>query len=146
MPSRKEYSGKDQIVAIDGIPLVDLSDADDAIVAEITEDRFGEPSMDLYGDGRHVENRNGSGTVTLRIKNTSIVDSKRLTALEKAGAPILAITFKDLGTLTGGFMAKDCRIAKAPTMTRGKTPSDQEWMFRVISLSIAHDGPRISPI
>lgn len=146
MPRRAEYSGRDQIVAIDGIPLVDLSDADDAIVAEMDEDEYGDPAIDLYGEGAHVRNNRQSGTVTIRIKSTSIVDLKRLNALYLGNAPISAITHKDLGSNIAGFIGKNAKISRAPTMTRGKMPSDTEWVFRVIKLTITHDGPRVYPI
>jgi hypothetical protein len=146
MPRRKEYSGRDQIVAVDGIPLVDLSDADDAIVAELDEDEYGDPAIDLYGEGRHVRNNRQSGKVTVRIKETSIVDLKRLTALQQGNAPISAITHKDLSTNTAGFIGKDAKILRAPTLTRGKVGSDVEFVFNCIKLTITHDGPRVFPI
>ena len=146
MATRRAYSGRDNIFTVDGIPLVDLSDADDAIVFATAEDLFLDPDIDQNGEGAHVENTNQWGTATVKIKRTSIADLARLTALYQARAPIQAVVSVDISTKSASAMGIDCRIARQPGYTRGKRSPDVEVMFKCIQVVITHDGPRITPV
>jgi len=143
---REQYSGKKQIFTVDGIPVRGLSDADDAIVATMDEETFGQPQVDLYGrNAQHVENSSQTGVISVKLKNSS-PDHIRLTALYKASAPISAVASKDIGTNAAGCLGRDCRIKKAPDYQRGKSAQDVVYEFACGELKIAHDGPRIIPI
>lgn len=146
MPQVKEYSSRDQIVSVGPVgallPLVDLADADDAILASMYEAKFGKPMKDLYGKvARHVKNNDDSGTVTLRIKSTSVSDLGYLSGLEAAGAAV-SVTGKDLSTKIASFVGLDCRIERAPDYQRGKNAVDIVFLLVCGKLKITHDGPR----
>lgn len=152
MPNRVAYDPKGQIVSIGPdipggpmIPLVDLADTDDAIQASMNEDRYGDPAMDLRGEGQHQENANLSGKVTLTIKRTSIADLKALTLLEKTKATV-KISCRDLSSQTAGFIGKGGKVARQPDYVRGKMAGDPQYVITCIKLEITHDGPRISPV
>ena len=143
---RETYSGKKQIVAMNGAPIRGLSDADDAIVATLFEETFGPPQVDLYGQNAQlVENMNISGTITVKVKNSS-PDLTTLSVMERSRAPIAAVTVKDIGTNTAGVIGRTCHIQRAPDYQRGKTPQDVVWVFVCGELKITHDGPRILPV
>lgn len=140
---RESYSGKKQIVALDGIPLRGISDADESILATQTENTFDDAEVDLAGkNGCHVENASTKGTITVTLKFSS-PDHATLTALYKARAPISAVTIKDIGTNAAGVIGRDCRIKKAPDYKRGKKPGDVVYEFSCVELIISQDGPRI---
>jgi hypothetical protein len=146
MGTRRAYSGRDNIATVDGVPCVDLSDADDAVSVSTAEDLFLDPDIDLNGEGAHVENTNQSGTITLKIKRTSIADLARFTALYQARAPIKTVACVDISTKAASAIGTDCRIARQPGYTRGKRSPDVEIMFKCIQIVITHDGPRITPV
>lgn len=140
---RESYSGKKQIVALDGIPLRGMSDADDAITVTLDEETFGQPQVDLSGkNGQHVENNSRTGVVSIKLKAAS-PDHATLMALYNASAPISAITVKDIGTNSAGAIGRDARIKKSPDYVRGKAPQDIVYEFSCVELKINHDGPRI---
>lgn len=143
---REYYSGKKQVVTVNGIPLRGLSDADDAIMAVMDEETFGQPQVDLSGgNSQHVENASETGVITVKLKNSS-PDLLTLSALQKARAPIEAVAVKDIGTNTAGCLGRNCQIKKAPDYQRGKTPQDITWEFTCGELKITHDSPRVLPV
>lgn len=149
MPNRASYSGKKQIVTIGPagvmLPLVDLSDADDAIQAEMNEETFLDPSIDLYGEGQHNENSNESGKIMLTIKSSSIADLARLEIYRKLKVTLSVIT-KDLTTRMAGVVGRNGKIKKAPNYVRGKVGNDPQYVIECINLDITQDGPRIEVV
>ena len=143
---RETYSGRYQIFSINGAPLLDVSDDDDAVVVDYDEDMHLDPAIGLYGEGQHVENARDSGIVTIKIKSSAISDLRILQSYADSKAPISAITGRDLTTQVAGFLAQNCVIQRVPPYQRGKNPVATSWAFRAIHIKITHDGPRVSPV
>lgn len=143
---RETYSGRNQIFSINGAPLLDVSDDDDAVLVDYDEDMHLDPAIGLYGEGQHVENARDSGLVTIKIKSGAVSDLRLLQSYAESKAPISAITGRDLTTQVAGFLAQNCVIQRVPAYQRGKNPGATSWAFRAIHIKITHDGPRISPV
>ena len=142
----REYSARDVVVTINtgvvALPLTGLSDADDAVTVDYNEDQYGDPDMDMYGNGTHVLNLNKSGTIVLKVKQSAVADLALLDAIATAKKPVLMITGADLSTMGSAFRGESCALARTPSWARGKRPGETVWTFKPIKLSVSHKGQR----
>lgn len=142
----REYSARDVVVTINtgvvALPLTGLSDADDAVMVEFSEDQYGDPDMDMYGNGTHVLNLNKMGTIVLKVKQSAVADLAMLNAIAAAEKPVPMIMGSDLSTMGASFRGDSCALAKTPSWARGKRPGETTWTFKAIRLSVTQAGQR----
>lgn len=148
MAFRKSYNPRAVVVLVGPlgapVPILGLSDSDDSIQASMNEELFDDPDMDLSGEfGRHIENANQSGNITLEVKNSSPSLSILQTYVD--GRLPLEVVIKDSTTMMAGVIGNDGR-AVVPEFVRGKRPANPTFVIKCTKLKINHDGPRTSPI
>ena len=138
------YSIKNQVATLNFFP-IPLANVEDAIVIEGANEAFGDPAMDAFGGGLHMENTDGHGTVTIQVPPNQHAAIAFLEGFRKARQSAPALTFKDVGSNTANAICKDVVCANPDRIARGNVRGNIEYMFKYISADITEGGARILP-
>jgi hypothetical protein len=138
------YSIKRQVATL-GFITIPLAKADDAYVIEGAEPAFGDPAMDAYGGGLHMENTDGHGKVTIQVPPNQTAAIAALEAFRKARQAAEFMAFKDMGSATANAILKDVVCSNPDRISRGNTRGNIEYEFTYISADVTEGGARIIP-
>lgn len=115
------------------IPVVGF--AGDRVKVSFNSDAI-ETVMGTDGNGRHIENKDKSGTVTVTLEHGSpsnaAFEIARLTGIP---FPILV---KDNSSIATLFATADAMVKKQPDLGLGKQGADLDWVFTFIKGSLMH--------
>ena len=90
------------------------------------------------GEGRHILQKDMSGTVTLRLADYSPTHDA-IMILDKLDQPF-PITIADKTTTAALFFADSCTLSKVPDFSRGKEATEVEYVFQFINGFVNHSG------
>jgi hypothetical protein len=90
------------------------------------------------GQGRHILNKNASGTITVRLADYSPTHDL-IMALDAADQPF-PMTVTDKTTTAALFFADSCTLSKIPDFTRGKEATEVEYVFNFVNGTVFHSG------
>jgi len=119
------------------MPVVGFSG--DRVTVEFSSDEV-ETVMGTDGNGRHVINKDQSGTVTITLEHGSPSN----TAFEIArmtGIPF-PILVKDNSSLATLFATGDAMVKKHPSLGLGAKPKDLDWVFTFVKGHLVHSGAK----
>ena len=122
------YSFQDVVVSIDGVPVENLWEGDDAVeIADMND--FAEAMEGVDGAVIHSMGAGDAKTVTLRLMHTSAAHKllQKLTRLMRDGFTVpFALSIR--GTRSGeGGSAPTALILTRPGRSYGRTASEREW-------------------
>lgn len=95
-----------------------------------------ETVMGTDGNGRHIANRNQSGTVEITLEHGS-PSNAQFEAIRLAGIPV-PILVKDNASIATLFMTADAMVKKQPDLVLGKQAADLTWVFTFIRGNLLH--------
>jgi hypothetical protein len=144
MPGFMPYSQLKTITSVNSVPLIGLSDDDDAVSYDRLNDTFSDGEVDAYGNMMHVEGADERGNVVIKTKQTAVSDISILQAAFDARTPITVVTV-DRSTSGAVAMGLDGRIKRPPKFTRGKGGVVIEWNIICGHTKIVHAGQKIVP-
>lgn len=123
-------------VVVGGVPMRAFADGL-MVEAEFSVDQS---SMHIgtQGEGRHIDNKDKSGTITVRLADYS-VSNETLQGFYEAGAPI-PIILQDKTTKADLVFAEECKLRKVPNMGKSDETIINEWVFNAIRMNIVHSG------
>jgi len=119
------------------IPVVGFSG--DRCVVEFNSDEV-ETVMGTDSNGRHIVNKDQSGTVTITLEHGSPSN----TAFEIARMTRIpfSILVKDNSSLATLFATGDAMVKKHPALGLGAKPKDLDWVFTFIKGHLMHSGAK----
>lgn len=142
---RKEsFSGK-KVKVFHGTFPIALAKVEDAVVITRREPRFGEPAIDMDGDGAHVEGVDDSGTVVIKIDPSSTATLQYLNGVWAAKLSTPSLSGRNMATQNKAFNCKNAVMSMWPWQD-GTRPPVVEATFEYINGDYSQDGPRILPI
>lgn len=122
---------------VQGNPVFDLADVDDAIMATYNEDRV-TVVKGMYGDGGFDINVATDGTITLILKAkspTNTVLSQLMAAHAQFGVKLI-----NKNTAIESAFCAACMVQTAPGVGGGTSASDRTWVIGAAELNLVHDG------
>jgi len=132
----KQYDPEKVTVVLGAVIARAFADGE-MITATFTEDKRS-VHVGTDGEGRHIRNRNASGTVTVRLADYSPTHDL-IMALDTADQPF-PITVTDKTSKVALFFADSCTLSKVPDFTRGKEATEPEYVFNFVKGTIVHSG------
>lgn len=122
------YSFQDVVVTIDGIPIENFWEGDDAVTIEDMND-FAEATEGVDGAVIHSMGAGDSKTITLRLMHTSaahqLIQNRAL--MMRAGNTVpFAISIRDTRSGEGGS-APTALVMTRPSRSYGRTAQERVW-------------------
>lgn len=99
-----------------------------------------ETIMGTDGNGRHVMNRDKSGTVTITLEHGS-PSNAAFEILRMTGQPF-PILVKDNSSVATLFATADAMVKKQPDLGLGKQGADLDWVFTFINGQLMHSAAK----
>lgn len=130
MPNITRYNAKDCTITVDNTYITGLGE--DMVTGEKDEDFF-EASVGAQGDVVANEINNTLGTVTIVVQVTSPQKQFLMDLAGISGFIPLWVTNKSLGERFGGTKAK---MKTFPSMSRGASAEDMEFVFQVFDYTV----------
>lgn len=136
------YSPKDFIAVVDGVPVVDPADTDDAFMAELDEDRS-RSVTGLYGAGGNEFESRTSGTFTIKVKGKS-PDNDRFTQIFRARRQV-TIQFVNKASNTERAFTKGSNgvVRSFSGVGGGLSQPDRTWVFGSPEMEALPGGNRL---
>lgn len=133
MSTQMNYSVDRTAVIVGVAPVVGF--AGDRVKVTFNSDLV-ETVMGTDGNGRHIINKDRSGTVTVTLEHGS-PSNTTFELLRTVGEPF-PIIVKDNTSLATMFMTSDAMVKKQPDLVLGQKPGELEWIFTFISGELFH--------
>lgn len=127
---------------VNGVPVFDPADIDDALKASYDEDKS-RAVVGMYGDAAIEWMVSDVGTFTITLKAKSPTNAQ-FTALYQARRQF-SIKFVNRNTNLESAFCLACAVKTVPELAGGTASPDREWVFTATELRLNLDGHKTIP-
>ena len=134
----QQYDPSKVLVTIGGVVAKAFASGS-MVVAKFAED-LNSVHVGTDGEGRHVVNKNRSGTFSIKLADYSPTnDAIQLLADLDQPFPIMIV---DKTSLAAVAFSDSCKVQTLPDFERGKEATELEWVFSFVKGTIKHSGAK----